>query len=93
MLPCPNCGTVMHSAFKGDALVYYVCGGCGLAKMDVQPPAPTMPESPLKTTGLVCMQCNKPFATIETESDDGFECRCQRCGHRWTVPVSPQRPH
>jgi DNA-directed RNA polymerase subunit RPC12/RpoP len=82
----------MHSAFNGSALVYYVCGGCGLSKMDVQPP-PTMPEPQPKPTGLVCLQCNKPFATIESESEDGFDCHCPNCGHRWSVPTIQQKPN
>src|SRR5690242_15674400 len=90
MQPCPGCGTEMREAFKGSALVYYVCGGCGLSKMDVQgavaPPMP--PQQQPKPTGLVCVQCNQPFAVIERDAADTFDLRCQRCGHRWTIPTS-----
>lgn len=56
----------MRPSFKGDALVYYVCGTCGVSKMEVQPKAnPPDAESQPKPTGLVCVQCNKPYATIE----------------------------
>jgi len=81
----------MREAFKGNSLVYYVCDGCGLSKMDVQPPAPTSAEVQPRSTGLVCMQCNRPYAVIESESTDSFDFRCQRCGHRWTVPTTEKK--
>lgn len=82
----------MHSAFKGDALVYYVCGACGLSRMDVEPPtAPRSESEPLKQTGLVCIRCNQPYAAIEKEAEDRFDLHCGRCGHRWIVPTSSQK--
>jgi hypothetical protein len=93
MVPCPSCGTEMREAFKGETLVYYVCGNCGVSKMDVEPAAiPPMSDPQPKQTGLVCVRCNQPYAVIENEGPDKFILHCQRCDHRWTVPTSDRKP-
>lgn len=86
---CPTCGTGMQLAFGGAALLYYVCHGCGLSKMDIglshQTPLPNHPPRP---TGLVCMHCNQPYAAIEHESADSVDFKCDRCGYRWAAATS-----
>lgn len=92
MPPCPRCGTAMDRAFTGDALVYYVCGGCGVSKMDVElPPMAKSESEPLKQTGLVCIRCNQPYAVIENDGPNKFDLHCRRCDHRWTIPTTPQK--
>jgi DNA-directed RNA polymerase subunit RPC12/RpoP len=83
----------MLPAYTGDALVYYVCGGCGISKMEVEPPATRTSDQPLRQTGLVCVRCNQPYAVIEHEGPQRFEMVCRRCGHQWTVPTTePKKP-
>lgn len=45
-------------------------------------------ESHAQPTGLVCVQCSKPVATIESDPADAFVFHCPACGHRWTVQRS-----
>jgi transposase-like protein len=89
MADCPSCGTEMRPSFRGEALAYYVCGSCGMSKMEVRSKSNGQPqEAPSRPTGLVCPQCNKPYATIARESAETFDLRCLRCGHQWTVATS-----
>jgi hypothetical protein len=46
MPKCPHCAaSIERPAFRGESLVYYVCGRCGVATTE-RPPLPKIAEGP-----------------------------------------------
>jgi hypothetical protein len=48
---------------------------------------------PAKSTGLGCIRCRQPVATIEDEGAGAVIFRCPRCEYRWSTDHAAMKVH